>query len=134
VTTEQGNSAAETTPPAAASTTTETPAATPPASGPVPQDQPAVAVPAVSDPDNGSKPVKRGLIGWLNFYAEDLLAPITRQRPTCERCKRKMWRGYLLSAPTTGVKGVSDIQIVCWRCKLSAAQQEMERLRTSGRR
>jgi len=100
----------------------------------VPQDQPAAAVPAVSDPDNGSKPEKRrGLIGWFTFYAEDLMAPIIRQRPTCERCKRNMWRGYLLSA-STNVQGVSDMQIVCWRCKLAAAQQEIERLRTTGRR
>jgi hypothetical protein len=95
--------------------------------------QPAVVGPSASAPANGAKPARRGLIGWLNFYAEDLLAPIVKQRQTCERCKRRMWRGYLLSAPS-GVKGVADMQIVCWRCKLSAAQQEMERLRTTGRR
>jgi hypothetical protein len=76
---------------------------------------------------------RRGLIGWLNFYAEDLLAPISKPGRTCERCRRKIWRGYFVSAPT-GVKGVSDMQIVCWRCKLSAAQREMEELRSTGRR
>jgi len=126
------------------STDTPTAAPEPPDSTPVPtapaspepaqlSGQPVQAAPAIAHPADGARP-KRGLIGWLNFYAEDLLAPITRQRPTCGRCTRKMWRGYLLSAPTTGVKGVSDIQIVCWRCKLAAAQQEMEELRTAGRR
>jgi hypothetical protein len=110
------------------------PAATEPtASNPVSQDQPAVAQ-RVSDPADGSKPEKRGLIEWLNFYAEDLLAPIIKPKHHCARCKRNMWRGYLLSAPTTGVKGVSDIQIVCWRCKLAAAQLEIQKLRTTGRR
>jgi len=37
------------------------------------------------------------------FYAEDLMAPITKPGRTCERCKRRMWRGYLLSAPASGV-------------------------------
>jgi len=99
-----------------------------------PSSQPASSGPVVSPHADGARPRRRGLIGWFTFYAEDLLAPITRQRPTCERCKRKMWRGYLLSAPANGVKGVSNIQIVCWRCKLSAAQQEMAKLRTTGRR
>ncbi|MBI3621168.1 MAG: hypothetical protein HY208_03150 [Nitrospirae bacterium] len=99
-----------------------------------PPVQPAAVGPTASARADGAKPQRRGLIGWFTFYAEDLLAPIIKQRQTCERCKRRMWRGYLLSAPASGVKGVSDIQIVCWRCKLSAAQQEMARLRTTGRR
>jgi len=88
---------------------------------------------SVSHPVDGSTPEKRGLIGWLNFYAEDLMAPISKPGRACERCKRKIWRGYLLSAPGK-VRGVADMQIVCWRCKLAAAQQEMAKLRTAGRR
>jgi hypothetical protein len=129
MTMEQDKTPTETAPPpAAASTAVETPAAAADPSG-----QPAAAVPAASDPANGSKPGKRGVIGWLNFYAEDLMASISKPGRQCARCKRKLWRGYFLSAPT-GVQGVSDMQIVCWRCKLAAAQQEMGRLRTSGRR
>jgi len=96
--------------------------------------RPAAVSPSAARPVGGTTPQKRGLIGWFMFYAEDLMAPITKPGRTCERCKRRMWRGYLLSAPASGVKGVADMQIVCWRCKLSAAQQEMARLRTTGRR
>jgi hypothetical protein len=113
--------------------TTDAPPAATPASEPVLPAGNGAADLAVSHPVDESKPEKRGLIGWLNFYAEDLLAPISKPGRTCERCKRKIWRGYFLSAPT-GVQGVSDMQIVCWRCKLAAAQQEVEKLRTTGRR
>jgi len=107
------------------------PSGQPPAADP--SGSAPVAAPSVSHPIDGAKPEKRGVIGWLNYYAEDLLAPISKPGRTCERCKRRMWRGYLLSAPGK-VKGVADMQIVCWRCKLAAAQQEMARLRTAGRR
>ena len=126
--------------PAAAPTTVSAQAAAPalaPASGQPPTGNGAAA-PAVQSAASGTPAVQKptGLfaaIKWLNFYAEDLLAPISPSRRRCERCNRKMWRGYFLSAPT-GVSGVSDMQIVCWRCKLAAAQQEMAQLRTSGRR
>ena len=112
--------------PPAAATPVQAAVAGPPASTPA-------AEPVVAHSVDGSKPEQRGLIGWLNYYAEDLLAPISKPGRSCERCKRKMWRGYFASAPT-GVSGISDVQIVCWRCKLAAAQQEIERLRTAGRR
>jgi len=126
--------------PAGSSTPTTVPQAPAPASPstdattPVPTAQPAAPGPSTPVAADGARPRRRGLIGWFMFYAEDLMAPIIKQRRTCERCTRRMWRGYLLSAPASGVKGVVDIQIVCWRCKLSAAQQEMARLRTMGRR
>lgn len=134
MTTENDKPATESAPPAAASPTADASSAAAPATEPVqPADQSAGADLSVPLPVDGAKPEKRGLIGWLNFYAEDLLAPISKPGRICERCKRKIWRGYFLSAPT-GVKGVSDMQIVCWRCKLAAAQQEIEQLRTTGRR
>jgi len=52
---------------------------------------------------------------WLTFYAEDLLAPISRFVRHCERCGRWVLKGYFVETPTK-VKGVTDLQIVCWRC------------------
>jgi len=56
-------------------------------------------------------PARKG----LNFYAEDLMAPISKPTGRCERCNRKVWKGYFVEAPT-GVAGVTDVQILCWRC------------------
>jgi hypothetical protein len=134
MTTDSDKTAAETTPPDPTAAKPETPAQTAPASPESAQSsgQPVQAAQAIARPADGARP-KRGLIGWLNFYAEDLLAPISKPRHQCARCKRKMWRGYFLSM-STNVQGVSDMQIVCWRCKLAAAQLEIEKLRTTGRR
>jgi hypothetical protein len=133
MTTENDKTPTESAPMAAASPTADSPSVATPATEPVPPTGNDAADLPVSHPADGSKPEKRGLIGWLNFYAEDLLAPISKPGRRCERCQRKIWRGYILSEPT-GVQGVSNMQIVCWRCKLTAAQQEMGRLRTTGKR
>jgi hypothetical protein len=134
MTTDSDKTETETTPPDPAAAKTATPAQTTPAlTEPAqPSGQPEQAAPAIAHPADGARP-RRGLFGWLNFYAEDLLAPISKPRHQCARCKRNMWRGYLLSV-STNVQGVSDMQIVCWRCKLAAAQREMDQLRTTGRR
>jgi hypothetical protein len=69
---------------------------------------------------------------WLNYYAQELLRPISALTRRCELCNRKLWRGYLLEKATV-ITGVSDMRIVCWRCKLAAARQHMERLRAARR-
>lgn len=74
------------------------------------------ATPATSG--NGAPASRCGVtaaIKWLNFYAADLLAPISKARRTCERCGRWMLKGYLIEAPTK-IAGMTDLQILCWRC------------------
>jgi hypothetical protein len=73
-----------------------------------------------------------GMCKWLNFYAEDLLAPISRFVRHCERCGRWVLKGYFVEAPTK-VAGVSELLIVCWRCKLGAVRQHLDRLRARRR-
>ncbi|MEW6325305.1 MAG: hypothetical protein AB1515_07950 [Nitrospirota bacterium] len=57
----------------------------------------------------------RAVLKRLNMYAEDLLAPISTARRQCERCGRRLLKGYLVEAPTK-VAGMSDLQVLCWRC------------------